>query len=716
MNKYVSFIYKYKVWLLVLFLLSIIGSVFGMLRLQLNTDFALFTTNSSVYEDRLEEMEDVFGSSDQLLFLTEYDTFDDDVKTELRTIQAWFEEADYIAFVQGPTPERITVNNVDVPIDQIPAAQILTSSLLFEEFSPITVVDDTYYVTMTLLLEDAFSREDLAATEEFLDSLDIPYYLAGDSYNQYKIVDYIISILFFLPPLAILIILIVFRLQLGAVKPTFLSVFPAVVGSILTFGIIGWLGNEVSILTAVVPIFIIVIGSADGLHFISHMQDALRKGNDTKTSLGISLRVVGVPMIITTLTSMAGFLSLLSMDTDSVVDLAVFAALGIFIAGIATWFVLPLILSLGIKINPRERKQRRFDLASPLKRLWGIPSIVIALVFILVGVIFFSNISNEFDMLSVYKDSTVVATNAEKLDEVKGGSIPLYIVYEHEDVLTLDAMNEVDAIIDELRAEDLIQSAMNPYRILQLVFANDVPGGIPNNLILEFVYNNVSNNGSTPISEFMSPDDGVVRIAIFPTDMNNDTLEAIEHVVETQSDAASMTGIQYLLRELNVSIGTMQRNSIAIAIGIVFLMLVVSLRSFKLSFISTLPILITVGMIYGVMGITGIPLNITTVIIFSIAIGVGIDYAVHFSSVYEYYNKQQKNHETAINETFDVVSKPVLANALGIALGLSVMIMSPLMIHTYVSVLMWVAMIVSVLLTLTLIPSIIILLERKSKQ
>jgi predicted RND superfamily exporter protein len=135
-------------------------------------------------------------------------------------------------------------------------------------------------------------------------------------------------------------------------------------------------------------------------------------------------------------------------------------------------------------------------------------------------------------------------------------------------------------------------------------------------------------------------------------------------------------------------------------------MLILTLKSFKIALYSLLPIIITTASLYGFLGLSQIPLNITTVIIFSITIGVGIDYAVHFSSVYKYYLKETKDNSLAIDMAYQNSSRPIIANALGISLGLSVLILSPLTIHFNISVLMWVSMIVSVVLTLTLLPFI----------
>ena len=102
--------------------------------------------------------------------------------------------------------------------------------------------------------------------------------------------------------------------------------------------------------------------------------EQMRKVNET-------LKLVGIPMIVTTLTSMAGFISLLSMNTDSIWDLAIFSAVGILFAGLATWYVLPLILSNNVNVARRKKSTSKIDMASGLRKLVGIPSFIIVACF-----------------------------------------------------------------------------------------------------------------------------------------------------------------------------------------------------------------------------------------------------------------------------------------------------------------------------------------------
>ncbi|MCK5762318.1 MAG: MMPL family transporter, partial [Candidatus Izimaplasma sp.] len=375
MKKYTDFIIKYKKLLAVLFLLINGLAIVGITKIELNTDFSIFSPDESIYEDRLNEVEDVFGELNQIIVLVEHSEFSDDVVADLRAVQAGFEEMDNVTYVQGVTPETFLMNNTQVPIENLTAAQIEQFYNNFGEFSPLSLQEGTYYSTFTIFITSDFGAEDIATIEEILDDVSYESYISGDTYNQLKVGDYIVSILMLLPPLSLIVILLVFLWQMGSIKPTLLSVLPAGVGSLWTFGIIGWLGNEVSILTAIVPIFIIVLGSAYGLHFVSHFLDSKKDGKDNVSSVSETLKLVGVPMTVTTLTSMVGFLSLLSMNTSSINDLAIFSALGILLAGVATWYVLPLVMVNNLKFKTKVKEKSKFDISIYLKKIWGIPSL-----------------------------------------------------------------------------------------------------------------------------------------------------------------------------------------------------------------------------------------------------------------------------------------------------------------------------------------------------
>jgi len=329
MRKYTQAIIKFRKPLFALFVLLNLTALFGIFHLKLSTDFSMFTTSDSESVEAMNEIESTFQTKDSLVVVIEdsNNSFEDNDILSLMNLQNAIKGINDVAFISPIIPDQIITQTGIVTSDDF------TSSLLegyysnLGEFSPIKQMGGKTYYVISIYIEDGFGRESLKSLETVLSESGDTTYLSGDTYNQLKIVDYILQILIFLPPLTIVLILLVFRSQLGSMKATLLSVLPAGIGSLWTLGIIGLIGNEVSILTAIVPIFVIVIGSADGLHFLTHYQEGKKAGLSTEDAIYETLRVVGVPMIITTLTSMVGFLSLLSMNTSSIIDLAVFATL-----------------------------------------------------------------------------------------------------------------------------------------------------------------------------------------------------------------------------------------------------------------------------------------------------------------------------------------------------------------------------------------------------
>ena len=438
---------------------------------------------------------------------------------------------------------------------------------------------------------------------------------------------------------------------------------------------------------------------------MSHFQDSKAEGEDNHTALTSTLRIVGIPMIVTTLTSMAGFLSLLTISTSSIKDLSIYSSVGILLAGVATWYILPLILSNNINVARKKAKSDKFDIAKGIKKLTGIPSILMISMILIVATVSFTNINNEFNMLMVYKDSTIVNINSEKVAEVNGGSIPIYVTIKPvSDTISLDTVAEVYTVVNALTDLEEVNKVTNPFSFIYYIGRGIGFPVISDDTLLNNIYTQVASIENSSVNSLISVEDNVIRLLVFPSNLDNDTLEKIETTVDDLNLDTSVTGVQYLMKDLNDSISLMQLYSIVLALSIVFLMLIVTLKSLKIAFFSLLPILITVISLYGFLGVSQIPLNITTVIIFSITIGVGIDYAVHFSSVYKYYLKETNDNNLAIRKAFNNSSRPIITNALGISLGLTALMFSPLTIHFNVSILMWVSMTVSVILTLTLLP------------
>jgi len=633
-------------------------AIAGVRQLDINADFDIFKLNASEHQNTLLEMNEIFGDNTQTLLMiaSSLDTYEEDIRYTEKILKNL--DTSYVS------PYTI-LNQLEGSLEE--------KTKLLDSLSPIIIKDEQVYITFSLNVSSDYNFRLLSQ------SLDREHYIVGDAYMQSELISLILSIIMFIPPIALFLVLLTFRSQLGSTKAALLSVLPAGIAALWTMGLAGWFGGEVSIVTVLAPIFSIVIGSADGLHFISHLEDY---EGERLEGLSHTLSLVGMPMVITTTTSIAGFIGLMFIDTNAIQSLAIFASVGIFLAGLVTWYVLPLILVGG---TPLKRKSTIYRLSN-IKNLWGKKSVVLVLIMLLIASIFIPRITTEFNQLMFFKDSTDVQKNFTKILEVNEGALPIYYMGSTTLEEAETTLGHIQTFISQLETSEAVGKVINPTRMIDK---------------FEFNLSNLSK-----VSQFIRLKNTEIyfRIVVFPKDLNNDTLDTISQI-KSENLEGSFTGVQFLMKEMNESLLSGQFKSILATLILIWIMLILALRSLKLTAIASFPIVLTSVVLYGFLGLSGISLNVFTATIFSITLGIGVDYAIHYVSIYKYY--LDHNHDNAREQALIYTMRPIVANALGLSLGMTALWISPLRVHFHVSSMMWIAMMTSVILSLTLIPTLL---------
>jgi predicted RND superfamily exporter protein len=188
-------------------------------------------------------------------------------------------------------------------------------------------------------------------------------------------------------------------------------------------------------------------------------------------------------------------------------------------------------------------------------------------------------------------------------------------------------------------------------------------------------------------------------------DFTNEDTDSIKEFVQDNDDIRIITGLPVLFNEMNNLIVKSQVQSLALALGVVFLMLWITLRRITAAIAGLVPIAITVACIFGMLALTGYNLNIMTATLSAIAVGIGIDYSIHLLSSIYYYRDRGADRNQSVIQAISTTSRPIMANALGLVIGYSVFFFSPLQIHVHIAAVMWVAMLVSSAAALLLVPA-----------
>ena len=714
MKKLGNFIYDHSRLIIAFVAIVNIVSIISFIRFDLDTDFLAFFSKGNPKAEAYIELGAKYYSGETISVLVEHDgaLLEKENLLEVFALQGDIQQITDVARVQSFIPPEILSPG---GITRVDTAYIEAN---YEELRDF--IENKYFMTNQFLNADGDSAVIIvgltpdADAAKVIDSLkvlmeDSPFRLslAGNEVIKDTILSYLIRILAILPPCAIILVLLVFYLVLKKRLLTVLSIVPAGLAALWTFGTIFWSGQDLNLVSAICPIFILVIGSAYGLHYISHYLDNIGKYPDRRQLTVETLRMVGTPIFLATLTTMAGFASLTWTEVVPMRQMGIFVTLGIAYAGFMALFFLPALLSrMKVPEKPAQSGEsliNRFVLRASRQRI--LISIIFAAI-IIVAAVYIPGIHVVSDQLMYFKEGSEIRQTYDRVEEQFGGAIPLtgeiIAVQGKEDLLNTEFAMKVLETERELENVPGIKSAFSIFDLLKGInlMATSVDAYPDNPVFTRMILTQVSSDDQrTWISE-----DGF-RMMVRTEGLTSDDIENLDQFVDEHNDVIRIvTGMPVLFDEMNRLVVKSQIQSLALALGLIFIMLWLTLRRITAALAGLLPIAITIAAILGMLSITGFHLNIMTANLSAIAIGVGVDYSIHLISGIYYYRREGMDRQESLREALTTVSRPVLANAFGLAIGLSALFFSPLRIHTQAASVMWVAMVVSSTAALLLVP------------
>ena len=558
-------------------------------------------------------------------------------------------------------------------VDQNPLAEIMVSADGRHTLLIVTPGEDA---TATARLVDDVSVDGLELT------------FSGNPVVFAAVFDLLSLFLLLIPPLVIALLIGTFFATIGDLRLSALAIVPAALGSIWTFGLIFALGREIDIVTVIVPIFVIVMGSADGLHFVTHFQEESGRTADPVVRTSSALSQVGVPMILTTISTAAGFIALLFTDVRPIQQLGLFTAIGITFAGVVSFFSLPALVS-HLDVKPRHRGAllgMRATRAVKVAVRTRVPAVVLVVGIAVFAVVTIPGLAVNADQLFFFKDDDPMRIAFEKTEELFGGATPLAGEFAFDPA----DPNASIAVAAALSAE------MEELPGVRAVFsAADLVGAVP----LEAL---VAGDVAVPVGDLVSADG--LRFILLPSAFSSDDLATWLAFAEARPEITVLTGMPVVWDEIARLVLRAQATSVIVAYVLVAAMLALAYRRLRETVVSLVPITLTIVAVLGFIAASGIQLNLLTAVISSIVIGVGIDYAIHFVAAIDHARKDGDGY---VLRAVDKAGRPIIANALGISVALSALWLSPLKIHAQVSMIMWIAMVTAAATSLVVIPALL---------
>ena len=555
-------------------------------------------------------------------------------------------------------------------------------------------------------------------------------YFAGTPFLTKYVDNVIKDDLIKLIPIAFLVIALVLFLSFHSFKGVILPILTAGLAILWAMGVFGMLGLKLSMVSNNVPIIVLAVGSAYAIHVLNRITQCKEKDPDKIVIKALSYMFV--PVSLSALTTVSGFLSFIFGSYLTMIrDFGILAALGTFFSMVLALTFVPALMDI-FPGNPEKKVSESADIKSklqhyvltPLNNLVEHHSLRVVVFWVVLFVVSVTGITMLQRSVSVsgYFKKDHPASQADKImTEKLGGSKPVFVVFkgDMQDPVVLKAMEETEK---HLLQSPYITSAQSIADVVaNMNKAMTGEEAIPDSkemiqqLWFLFGQNESINKLVTPEMDqgvilAKYDDKGAYGISDFKKYMNRwFALHKSSHY------SVEITGMPFVNEKLDKSLLKSQTGSLIIAIVIVFLLVSLMFWSVGRGVLATIPIIVTVAILYGLMGWTGIPLNVVTVLVASVAIGIGIDYSIHFISYYDHARKKNQPTPEAVEETMHVSGNGILINFLAVSAGFLVLAFSDFVPIIYFGILIALSMFGSSMGALTLLPAILLLKNKKKK-
>ena len=531
-------------------------------------------------------------------------------------------------------------------------------------------------------------------------------------------------------PLVILVIVVVlyaaFRWRWGVLIPF------AIVGLTVlwTLGLMAICSVPITVLSFILPVVLMAIGIADGIHLLSRYREELRGTQDKPTAILRTMMSMQRPVVMTSLTTAAGFLSLLNAYMIPQRMFGLFASAGILFAMLLSLVLIPAVLRLAKAPAPTARNAAR---RSPISR--GLGAVVRGVIryrwFVLAGTVAvaavfaggISAIDIETSQRAYLGADHPAVESLDRMDALFSGGEQIVVEIDTgvadglKDPAVLREMVALEAFLAERGVNKTLSLARIVREMNQRFHADDpafyaIPDdrGMVAQLLLLFTFQGGS-LGSMALGDSSA---GEV-IGFYASKTGKERVSLVRDVtayLDEHFENARLVGSTRIVASMFTAIARSQITSLFTSIAAAGIIVMILMGSVLAGLISLIPLLFTVVVSFGVMAYAGMSLDIATLMISSITIGIGIDYGIHYierarEELAREELGQTADRSAALVYAARTAGRGILFNALALAGGFSILLLSAFQGMRHFGLLITMTMLISAGAALVVIPTIL---------
>lgn len=569
------------------------------------------------------------------------------------------------------------------------------------------------------LAEDADEVETARRLREAVTVRGLPeeVFFAGFPFQMLQIGEIVVKDLKTLAPISAVVVLLVLLACFRSSRGVLMPLATVGVGVVWTLGLMGFLGVPLTIISDVIPVILIAVGSAYGIHVVNRFLERADTPPDPHAHAVRSLASVGPAILLAGLTTVIGFLSFIAGSYLLIIrDFGIFTSIGIFFVLIVSLTFVPALLRLWPLPSNAAPRNRVDDGGGIMPRLG---SFVLAhrRAVLLGGALLglaaaagIPRIERKAAVLDYFRDGTPIRRAERLLNSEFGGSIPLQVIVEGDvrEPAVLKTMEHASAFLDSLPGVHNVQSVADLIEEMNGVMGEGrvVPDSRAKVVNLWFLL-----EGEDIMEQLVASDygQGIIRATI--TDVNTEHVRYLVRTIQeylgahsTEGCSMKQTGLHVLYRNLDESIVATLYQSLSIALILIFGCMLLLLRSPGAALPGLIPITFTLLVVFGVMGWSGLPLDVVTVLIGSVSIGIGIDYSIHFAGRFRDESRRVDVRE-ALARTMNTTGRAIVINMVTVAAGFLVLLFAELIPLRQFGALVAVTMVSSAGGALSLLPA-----------
>tara|TARA_B100000029_G_scaffold380147_2_gene375100 strand:+ start:177 stop:2660 length:2484 start_codon:yes stop_codon:yes gene_type:complete len=518
-----------------------------------------------------------------------------------------------------------------------------------------------------------------------------------------------------------------------------LSCFFSVLIMIGFLGLVGW---KVTVISSNFIALMLILTMAMNIHlsvrYLQYRKENPNISNDQ--AIAWTANKMFWPILYTVLTTICAFLSLIFSEIKPIIDFGWMMTVGLLVSMFVTFTLLPAVLNIFSYKNSNLREEKKSKITSFLSRVAQRNTKTIfssALVVVLISIYGITKLEVENSFINYFDKDTEIYKGMKLIDENLGGTTPLDIIIkfpkkekdqaeddwgedETDDAKywftrnKIDRITEVHDYLDNLEPVGKVISFASMVRVAEDLNEGKKLQGLEMGVLYTKIPNSIKKEIIDP---YISIKNDEARISLRVLDSKedlrrNELIKKIEYDLENKlglkKEEFKLAGVLILFNNLLQSLFKSQILTLGVVMAGITLMFLILFRNITLSLIGVVPNFMAAFLILGIIGLIGIPLDMMTITIAAITIGIAVDNSIHYIYRFREEFKKINDYNKTLEKCHSTVGVAILNTSITIVFGFSILVLSNFIPTIYFGVFTGIAMLLAMISVLTLLPKLIL--------